>query len=204
MHPPFRHLLRQRKNPYSLNHHWIHNHWNIVAWYRLLSSFGLKKSRLKAVPLIFWISVSPFEYLTDTDSDDIYQDPLRDNASYYRFLATLRPETPLGVLRQYIRISYQPCWKLPRIAQEEWQGLWVPRMRMDGKAYLRKAFISQEGLVSVLTYPIKARNRWCMGSKRMEGIICGTWFIGKVRFNNHNLQGINAPCITTLKFKGVI
>ncbi|EMM5117468.1 hypothetical protein ACW0KP_000124 [Providencia stuartii] len=71
-------------------------------------------------------SVSPFEYLIDTHSDDIYQDTLRNNASFYRFLATLRPETPLDVLRQHGRISYQPCWKLPRIAHEEWQGLWVP------------------------------------------------------------------------------
>ncbi|MFW0930143.1 hypothetical protein [Providencia sp. VP23HZSY-1] len=71
-------------------------------------------------------SVSPFEYLIDTHSDDIYQDPLRNNASSYRFLATLRPETPLDVLRQHRSISYQPCWKLPRIAQEERQGLWVP------------------------------------------------------------------------------
>ncbi|OHT22726.1 hypothetical protein A3Q29_09490 [Providencia stuartii] len=67
-----------------------------------------------------------FEYLTNTDSYDIYQDTLRNNTSSYRFLATLRPEPPLDVLRQHGRISYQPCWKLARTAQEEWQGLWVP------------------------------------------------------------------------------
>ncbi|HEF8771696.1 TPA: hypothetical protein RG734_000663 [Providencia stuartii] len=90
----------------------------IVVWVEEIEIEGGTANILK--------SVSPFEYLTDTDSDDIYQDPLRNNASSYRFLATLRPETPLDVLRQHGRISYQPCWKLPRIAQEEWQGLWVP------------------------------------------------------------------------------
>ncbi|MCU9570631.1 DNA translocase FtsK [Proteus mirabilis] len=90
----------------------------IVVWVEEIEIEGGTTNILK--------SVSPFEYLIDTHSDDIYQDTLRNNASSYRFLATLRPETPLDVLRQHGRISNQPCWKLPRIAQEEWQGLWVP------------------------------------------------------------------------------
>lgn len=90
----------------------------IVVWVEDIEIEGSTANILK--------SISPFEYLIDIHSDDIYQDTLRNNASSYRFLATLRPETPLDVLRQHGRISYQPCWKLPRIAQEEWQGLWVP------------------------------------------------------------------------------
>lgn len=90
----------------------------IVVWVEEIEVEGGTTNILK--------SVSPFEYLIDTHSDDIYRDTLRNNASSYRFLATLRPETPLDVLRQHGRISYQPCRKLPCISQEEWQGLWVP------------------------------------------------------------------------------
>lgn len=93
-------------------------------------------------------SVSPFEYLIDTHSDNIYQDTLRNNASSYRFLASLRPETPLDVLRQHGRISYQPCWKLPRIAQEEWQGLWVPTE--DGWESLSEENIHHQRRIEVL------------------------------------------------------
>ncbi|WP_228766697.1 MULTISPECIES: hypothetical protein [Proteus] len=90
----------------------------IVVWVEVIKIDGSTANVLG--------SVSPFEHLIDTHSDDIYQDTLRNNASSYRFLATLRPETPLDILRQHGRISYQPFWKLPRIVQEEWQGLWVP------------------------------------------------------------------------------
>ena len=117
-------------------------------------------------------SVSPFEYLIDTHSDDIYQDTLRNNASFYRFLATLRPETPLDVLRQHGRISYQPCWKLPRIAHEEWQGLWVPNE--TGWESLSEENIHQtRGIGEWLDLPHKSMTPWCMGCKRMERIIYG-------------------------------
>ncbi len=95
----------------------------IVIWLMDTGKYSEDETKIYIVQ-----SFSPFEYLAtrqkrDKELDnDINGDILRG----YRFTATMQVRTPLKVLTQHGRIECKAAHKLPKIAKEEWQGLWVP------------------------------------------------------------------------------
>lgn len=79
-------------------------------------------------PVFVLRSHSPFNELSEKQSvdKDIIEEPLGDHITGYKFTATMQMRTPAKVLHQHGRIERVASWKLPKIVNESWQGIWSP------------------------------------------------------------------------------
>lgn len=98
----------------------------IVIWLKdtdSLSPSGNKVLILK--------SSSPFEYLAKQQKSKIKPGDTEysEIIDGYRFSATAQMRTPTSVLCQHGRVEKVAAHKLPRIVKQEWQGIWLPRLR---------------------------------------------------------------------------
>jgi hypothetical protein len=78
-------------------------------------------------PVYIVRSFSPFEFLAEKQKKDkdLALEPNGDIIVGYKFCATMQFRTPVNILKQHGRIDKKASWKIPKIAREEWQGIWI-------------------------------------------------------------------------------
>ena len=104
----------------------------------------------------------------------------------YQFCATMQARNSLRVLQQHGRLESLPPSKLPKIARQEWQGIWVPTTKhrrvfaqggqmaseigaiaQDGGDYLRFLLIVKA--IGKMKIPIAEKRRLLSEVGRMRG-----------------------------------
>ncbi|EOV4177768.1 DNA translocase FtsK [Yersinia enterocolitica] len=87
----------------------------------------IKEKTDESDPVYIVRSFSPFEFLAEKQKKDkdLAFEPNGDIIVGYRFCATMQFRTPVNILKQHGRIDKKASWKIPKIAREEWQGIWI-------------------------------------------------------------------------------
>jgi|GEM_PF-3094390 len=76
-------------------------------------------------------SFAPFEHLFSKQKrhKELDYDSCSDILNGYKFTAIMQCRTPLSVLVQHGRLEKKPMHRLPLIAKEQWQGVWIPVLK---------------------------------------------------------------------------